>query len=62
MRKVPFQRKSSAKFHLKVRKPYFKLRKALFKRGLEKNGKIRNVLEFDVEKMVELFLDFFCFV
>ena len=50
MRKVPFQRKSSAKFHLKVRKPYFKLRKALFKRGLERNFKSKYVLEFDIEK------------
>ena len=43
-------RKSSTKFHFKVRKPHFKLRKALFKRGLERNGKNKNVLEFDVEK------------
>ena len=43
-------RKNSTKFLFKVRKPYFKLRKALFKRGLEKNGKNKNVLEFDVEK------------
>ena len=39
-------RKSSTKFHIKVRKPHFKLRKVLFKRGL----KSKNVLEFDVEK------------
>ena len=43
-------RKSSAKFYIKIRKPHFKLRKALFKRGLERNGKNRNVLEIDVEK------------
>ena len=35
----------------KVRKPHFKLRKALFKRVLES----KNVLEFDVEKMVVFF-------
>ena len=43
-------RKFSTKFHFKVRKPCFKLRKAFFKGGLERNGKIKNVLEFDVEK------------
>ena len=43
-------RKSSTKFYIKVRKPHFKLRKALFKRGLERNCKNKNVLEFDVEK------------
>ena len=49
--KVTFQkRKSSTKFHFKVRKPHFKLRKPLFKRGLEINSKT-NVLEFDVEKI-----------
>ena len=41
-------RKSSTKFHIKVTKPHFKLRKAIFKRGLERNQK--NVLEFDIEK------------
>ena len=35
---------------LKVRKPHFKLRKAIFKRRLERNFKIKNALEFDVEK------------
>ena len=43
-------RKSSTKFHIKVKKPHFKLRKALFKKGLERNFKIKNVLEFDLEK------------
>ena len=33
-----------------VRKLHIKLRKALFKRGLEINGKNKNILEFDVEK------------
>ena len=42
--------KSSTKFHFKVRKPYFKLWKALFKWGLEIYVKNKNVLEFDVEK------------
>ena len=37
MRIVPFQNN-------------FKLRKALFKRGLERSRKIKNILEFDVEK------------
>ena len=37
-------------FHSKVRKPHFKLWKALFKRGLESNFKNKNVLELDVEK------------
>ena len=50
MQKVPFQRKSSTKFHFKVRKLYFKMWKALFKRGLVRNGKSKDVLEFDVEK------------
>ena len=31
-------------------KPHFKLRTALFKRGLERNCKRNNVLEFDIEK------------
>ena len=43
-------RKSSTKFHIKVRKHHFKLRKALFKMDLERNCKYKNVLEFDVEK------------
>ena len=43
-------RLSSTKFHIKVRKPHFKLRKTLFKRGLERKCKNKNVLEFDVEK------------
>ena len=43
-------RNSSTKFHFKVRKPPFKLWKALFKRGLERNSKNKNILEFDVEK------------
>ena len=41
---------SSTKFHFKVSKPHFKLRKALFKRGLDRNGRNKNLLEFDVEK------------
>ena len=36
--------------YIKVRKPHFKLPKALFKRVLERNCKNRNVLEFDVKK------------
>ena len=49
MRKVPFRiRISSNIFHFKVRKPHFKLREALFKRSLERNGN-KNVLEFDLE-------------
>ena len=32
-------RKSSTKLHIKVRKPHFKLRKAIFKRGLGRNHK-----------------------
>ena len=49
MQKVLFhKRKSRTKFHFRVRKPQFKLRKALFKRDLE------NVLEFDVEKDGEI--------
>ena len=50
MRKVPFQNKESTEFHIKVRKPNFKLQKALFKRGLERNCKSKNVLEFELEK------------
>ena len=42
--------KSSTKFHVKIRKPYFNLRKELFIRSLERNGKNKNDLEFDVEK------------
>ena len=41
---------SSSKFHFKVRKPHFKLWKSLFKRGLGRNSKIKNVLEFDIKK------------
>ena len=48
MRKVTLKiRKCSTKFHIKVR---VNLRKTLFKRGLERNCKSKNVLEFDVEK------------
>ena len=43
-------RKSSTKFNLEVRKHHIKLRKALIKKGLEKNGKNKNVFEFDVKK------------
>ena len=35
-------RKYSTKLHFKVRKPHLKLRKALFKRGLERIGKNKN--------------------
>ena len=45
----------STKFHIKIRKPHFKLRKALFKRGLERNGKNKKFLEFDVEKEGKIF-------
>ena len=55
MWKFPYQkRKSSTKFCIKVRKPHFKLRKELLKKGLQRNCK-KNVLEFDVDK------DFFFF-
>ena len=40
MRKVPFQSKE----------PHLKLRNALLIRGIERNCKNKNVLEFDVEK------------
>ena len=40
-------RKSSTKFHIKVRKP-----KSLFEKGLERYCKSKNVLEFDVEKII----------
>ena len=39
-------RKSSTKFCFKVKKPHFKLRKALFKKVLETNCKTKNYLEF----------------
>ena len=48
---VEVLRKSSTKFHIKVRISHFKLRKALFKKGLERKFKIKKVLEFDVEKV-----------
>ena len=48
-------RKPNTKFHIKVRKPHLKLRKALFKRGLESNPENKTVLEFDVEKIVGIF-------
>ena len=51
-------RKYSTKFHFKARKPHFKLQKALFKKSLERRGKNKNVLEFDVEKGDRIF----CFV
>ena len=35
--------------------PHFKLRKALFKRGLERNSKNKNVLEIDGEKLDGIF-------
>ena len=41
---------NSTKSHMKIRNPHFKLRKALFIRGLERNGKNKNFLEFDEEK------------
>ena len=37
-------------FQIKERKPHFKLRKALFKTGLERNCEYKNILEFDAEK------------
>jgi hypothetical protein len=40
-------------------KPHFKMRKALFKRGLERNCKNKNVLEFDEEKNCKMFLRIF---
>ena len=43
------QKDFGAKFNIQVRKPNFNLRKALFKRGLERNCK-KNALEFDLEK------------
>ena len=43
-------RKSSTKFHIQIRKPHFKLRKALFKSGLERTRRSKNVLEFEVKK------------
>ena len=42
-------RKSSTKFHIKVKKSHFKLRKSLFKKGLERNCKSKYVLKFDIE-------------
>ena len=53
IRKVPFQYKEimvHTKFHIKIRTPYFKLRKALFKMDLKTNGKNKKLMEFDVEK------------
>ena len=54
MQENPFQNREnyseSTKFHIKVRKPYFKLRKTLFKGGLKINGKNKNILECDIEK------------
>ena len=38
--------KERGKYYFKIRKLQFKLRKVLFKRGLDK---IKNVLEFDAE-------------
>ena len=50
-RKYHFRlRKYSTKFHIKVWKSHFKLRKALFTRVLERKFKTKNVLEFDVVK------------
>ena len=43
-------------FHIKLRKPHYKLRKSLFKRGLKRNFKSKNVSEFDVENIIGLFL------
>ena len=37
---------SSTNFNFKVKKHHFKLRKALFKRGLERNSKNKNVLDY----------------
>ena len=43
-------RKSSTKFHIKIRKTHFKIRKWNFKKVLFKNDKSKKVLEIDVEK------------
>ena len=40
----------STKFYIRIRKPHFKLRKAFYKKSLERNGKNKNVLELDVAK------------
>ena len=44
------KRKSSTKFHIKIRKTHFKIRKWNFKKVLLKNNKSKNILEIDVEK------------
>ena len=41
---------SSTKFHIKVRKLHFQLRKALFKTGFERNCKNKNGVEFRIFK------------
>ena len=51
--------KSGTKFHIKVRISHFKLRKALSKKGLERNSKNKNVLEFDVVKDGGVIIFFF---
>ena len=51
-------RNYSTKFPIKVMKPHFKMRKALFKRGLERNCKNKYVLEFDEEKNCRIFLEY----
>ena len=43
-------RNHSTKLDIKIRKPQFKLRKTLFKRCLERNGKNKNVLKFYFKK------------
>ena len=60
LNKQKISRKSSTKFHFKVRKPNFKHRKALFKRGLERKFKNKNVSKFDVEKDGMITFEIFC--
>ena len=43
-------RKSSNKFHIKIRKTHFRIRKWNFKKVPFKNDKSKEVLEIDVEK------------
>ena len=43
-------RKSNTNFHIKIRTTNFKIQKLIFKRGLLKTDKSKNVVEIDVEK------------
>ena len=47
-------RKFSTKFHIKVRNPHFKLRKAIFKRGLEKNCKKKFLEKEDLMQNISM--------